>query len=446
MIAELPPIEVYAEPEYQILYDPPAETNLFICIGGRGGKKTYEVSKFAAVSATAFKKRIVILRDEKALIKESILNEIWSRYDTANEFGDLDRDYVKNETELKHRKTGKTLIYTKGFRASDLQKKANLKGPSDIDIAIIEEGEDIRDKTKYDTFVDGLRKEGCIVIIMLNTPDIQHFLVKRFFNLEQVEDGYYKLIPKLIPGFVAIQTSYKDNPHLPAHIVSRYEGYGDPSHHLYDKHYYLTAILGYASTGRKGQVFTKIRPIKRADYLKLPFKELFGQDFGTASPAALAGAKFHQNTCWARLINYLPMNVLALGRLYSTLKFDNQDRIVADYAEPDTIKTLKNGFKNLSDEDYMKYPELAKGFFIVPCPTKDISARISVANGMTLYVVEEDLEAWEEIYNYIYAQDKNGNYTDEPIDAWNHFLDALMYLIMDQRGKSISIQGSKKLY
>lgn len=450
-VAELPKkrkVLPNAEPEYKILYEEnrPPEINLYICIGGRGGKKTFEVSKFAAYSASVKKKRIVILRDEKALIKESILNEVWSRYDKANINGALDAECVKNETELKDRKTGKTLIYTKGFRASDLQKKANLKGPSDIDIAIIEEGEDIRDKTKYDTFVDGLRKEGCIVIIMLNTPDIQHFLIKRFFNLEQVEDGYYKLIPKDIPGFVAIQTSYKDNPHLPAHIVARYEGYGDPNHHLYDKHYYLTAILGYASTGRKGQVFTKVKPIKRVDYLKLPYKELYGQDFGTASPAALAGAKFHQNTCWARLINYLPMDVLALGKLYSTLKFNNQDRIVADYAEPDTIKTLKNGFKNLSDEDYIKYPELAKGFFILPCPTKDISARISVANSMTLYIVEEDLEAWEEIYNYIYAQDKNGNYTDEPVDAWNHFLDAWMYLIMDQRGKSVSIQGSKKLY
>lgn len=429
------PYYVKPEPEYQILYpeNRPDGTTLYICIGGRAGKKTHEVSKFVVAEAITLK-RIVILRDEKALIKESILNEIWTRYDSFNDDGWLDSFYAKNETELKDKKTGKTLIYTKGFRASDLQKKANLKGPSDIDIAIIEEGEDIRDKTKFDTFVDGLRKEGCIVIIMLNTPDIQHFLIKRFFNLEQVEDGYYSLIPKKIPGFVAIQTNYKDNPYLPQHVISNYEGYGDPSHYLYDKHYYMTAILGYASTGRKGQIFTKFKPIKLKDYLALPFKEIYGQDFGTASPAATIGVKFDGNTAYARLIDYKPKDVLTIGKLFSTLKFSPADRVICDYAEPNSISKLSNGWRDLDVKDYQIYPELSRGFYAVPCPSKDISAGISLISSMNVFVVEEHTEAWEEINNYCYAQDKYGNYTNEPIDDFNHFLDALRYVCADQRG------------
>jgi len=430
-----------AEPEYKILYEEnrPPEINLYICIGGRGGKKTFEVSKFAAYSASIKKKRIVILRDEKALIKESILNEIWSRYDKANINGALDAECVKNETELKDIKTGKTLIYTKGFRASDLQKKANLKGPSDIDIAIIEEGEDIRDKTKYDTFVDGLRKEGCIVIIMLNTPDIQHFLVKRFFNLEQVEDGYFKLIPKNIPGFIAIQTSYKDNPHLPAHIISRYEGYGDPNHHLYDKHYYLTSILGYASTGRKGQIFSKVKPISRSEYMSLQLIEHYGQDFGTASPAALVGVKLDGNRAYVRLLNYKPLEALELGKLYCTLGFGPNDEIICDYAEPITIAKLSNGWHDLSPDEYLKYPQLATGFYAVPCASKDIPARIGLMKGMELYAVEEDIELWEEINNFAYEQNKYMEYTNYPEDKWNHaFFDAAGYVIVAKRGYSDS--------
>lgn len=432
-------IKPNAEPEYQILYEQfrPKDTNLFICIGGRGGKKTHSVSKFAAYSAAIKKRRIVILRDEKALIKESILNEIWARYDHANQYGALDAECIKNDTELKDKKTGKTLIYTKGFRASDLQKKANMKGPSDIDIAIIEEGEDIRDKTKYDTFVDGLRKEGCIVIIMLNTPDISHFLVKRFFNLEVVEDGYYRLVPKEIPGFVCIQTTYKDNPYLPAHIIERYEGYGNPSHHLYDKHYYLTAILGLASSGRKGQIFTKVKPIKREDYIRLPFVEYYGQDFGTASPAALVGVKFDGNKAYVRLINYKPLPALELGKLYCKLKFTHQDKIICDYAEPDTINKLANGWRDLSPDVYVDYPKLASGFYAVKCPAKDIPARISLMTSMELYAVEEDIELWDEINNFVYSQDKYGNYTNDPVDDYNHaFFDAAGYVIVDQRGKN----------
>lgn len=382
------------------------------------------------------------MRDEKALIKESILNEIWTRYETANANGRLDQECVKNETELKDKRTGKTLLYTKGFRASANDKKANLKGPSDIDIAVIEEGEDIYDEEKYNTFVDGLRKEGSIVIIMLNTPSVQHFLIKRLFNTRAVLDdkgeatGYYEITPKSIPGFVCIQTSYKDNPFLPAHVVSNYNGYGDPSHHLYNPHYYYTAILGYASSGRKGQIFTKVKPITEKEYLALPYKEYYGQDFGTASPAALIGGKFYQNNYYIRLINYKPMDVLSLGKLYSTLKLNKQDRIVCDYAEPNSISKLANGFKDLSTEDYIKYPQLATGFFAVPCPTKDISARIALMTGMNLYAVESHTELWTEINNYVYAQDKYKNYTDEPIDDFNHALDAAAYLCTDQRGQS----------
>ncbi len=271
---------------------------------------------------------------------------------------------------------------------------------------------------------------------MLNTPDIQHFLIKRFFNLEQVEDGYYKLIPKNIPGFVAIQTSYKDNPHLPAHIVARYEGYGDPNHHLYDRHHYLTAILGYASTGRKGQILTKVKPITIDEYRALPYKEYYGQDFGTASPAALIGCKFYQNTCWAREINYKPMDVLSLGKLYSQLQFNASDRIICDYAEPNSIEKLSKGFKDLSPEDYHKYPGLARGFHAVPCPTKDISAGLTLMTGMNLYLTEDSINVWEEVNNYVYAQDKYKNYTDEPIDDYNHGIDSWRYVVTDQRGKS----------
>lgn len=383
------------------------------------------------------------MRDEKSLIKESILNEIWERYETANASGALDRECIKNETELKDRKTGKTLLYTKGFRASSNDKKASLKGPSDIDIAVIEEGEDIYDEEKFNTFVDGLRKAGCIVIIMLNTPSVQHFLIKRLFNCVPVLDeygestGYFNIEPKGIPGFVCIQTSYKDNPFLPPHIISNYEGYGDPSHHLYNYHYYMTAIKGYASTGRKGQVFTKVKAIKRSDYLALKIPEVFGQDFGTASPAATVGVKVWGNIAYVRLLNYKPLPVLEIGKLYSTLGFTQQDRVVCDYAEPISIAKLANGFNDLSADMYMKYPQLSQGFYAVPCPSKDIEARISIMTSMELYAVEEDVELWEEINNFVYAQDKFGNYTDKPVDDFNHaFFDAAGYVIVDQRGYS----------
>jgi len=430
-------IIVRPQPEFKILYNLPKGTNTVCCIGGRGGKKTYEVSKWGAYSATIQRKRIVVLRDEKELIKESILNEIWERYESANKSGALDAHFIKNDTELKDRKTGKTLIYTKGFRASSNSKAANLKGPSDIDIAIIEELEDIRDPEKFNTFVDGLRKDGCIIVFMLNTPDIQHFIIKRYFNLFQVEDGYYRLEPKEIPGFVCIQTSFEDNPFLPQHIIDNYNGYGDPNHHLYNKHYYLTAIKGYASAGRKGQVHTKIKPIKLADYLALPFKEVYGQDFGTAAPAALTGVKFDGNKAYFRLLNYLPKNVNRLALLYAELGFTNNDKIIADNADRKAIDKLNEGFglEDFDAETLNKYPQLRTGFFVERCVKgpDSVTAGIDAMDSMELYAVEEHQELWDEILNRVYAKDKSGDYTNSPAPGYDHALDSVMYVIQDRR-------------
>lgn len=423
---------------FKPLYNLPKGTNIVICIGGRGGAKTYEVSKFAAYSSTIKKKRVAVLRDERETIRESILNEIFLRYDTANQYGHFNGIYEKNERGIRDLQTNEMLVFTKGFRASATNKTANLKSISDVDIAIIEEAEDIRDPVKFNTFADSIRKQGSMIIVVLNTPDINHWIVKRYFNLEQVKDGYYKIVPKKIEGFYCIQTSYKDNPHLPAHIVKQYEDYGNAKSHLFDEHYYLTAILGYASTGRRGQVITRAKPIKLSEYMALPYKEIYGQDFGTASPAGFIGVKIHRNTVYARQINYKPLTTLDIAKMYCQLKFNRADKIVADSAEPKTIAKLKTGYRGyeLDEKEFLQYPGLSTGFNVVAAKkgTDSIEYSIGLLNAMNIFIVEESTDFWNEVHNYVYAQDKNGNYTNEPVDGFNHLIDPLRYVIMEEKG------------
>jgi phage terminase large subunit len=431
---------------FKILYDGirTEGTNVAVIIGGRGGRKTYGVSKFLAHHSTIREKRCVILRDEKELIRESILNEVLLRFDTANANGRLGKVYERLETGIKDRRNDRMMVFTKGFRASATAKTANLKGVSDIDIAVIEEAEDIRDVSKFNTFADSIRKEGSLVIIILNTPDINHWIVKRYFNLEAVYDakgniidGYFNIVPKDIPGFICIKTSFEDNEYLPAHIVDRYKSYGDPNSPLYDLHYYLTAIKGYASTGRKGQIIRKARAIKLADYLKLPFREYYGLDFGTASPAGIVGVKFDKNTVYTRQLNYKPMSTLDIGKFFSMLKLSKVDLIIADSADPKSIDKLKNGWRGdeLSQDEFVNYPHLAFGFHVKGAKkgADSIEYGLGLLTEMNLYVVEESTDFWQEIYSYVYAQDKYGNYTNDPIDEFNHLIDPLRYVVSDYK-------------
>src|ERR1700721_154748 len=202
-------VKIKCLPPFRVLYNLPPGHNMIILIGGRAGAKTRATSQFATLSAKIKKKRCVILRDEKSLIRESILNEIMLRYNAGNVYKVFDRYYQKLETGIKDLKTGEMLIFTKGFRASRTDKKAHMKSISNIDYCIVEEMEDIVDEDAFNTLIDGIRNEGSIMMMILNTPHISHFVIKNYFTLEKVEDGYYDVIPKSIPGLVVIKTSYE---------------------------------------------------------------------------------------------------------------------------------------------------------------------------------------------------------------------------------------------
>lgn len=422
------------EKPFEILYNLPPDTNTIVLIGGRGGMKTYEASKFIAFSATIRKKRCAILRDEASKIRQSILNEILLRYDTANAYGGLDKDFQKQDMGVKDRKTGNDLVFTLGFRMSSNDKKAGLKSVSDVDIAVIEEAEDIRDVQKFNSFSDSIRKEGYLIIIILNTPDINHWIVKRYFNYETVDghDGYFEIIPKKIPGFLCIQTSFEDNPYLPDTKVADYRGYGDPLHHLYDLHHFLTDIKGYASTGRRGQVFKKIKPISLADYLALDIKEIYGLDFGTASPAGMVGVKIERKCIYVRELNYTPLATIDIGKTFCQLQLDDSDVVIADSAQPTDIGKLRAGWskEELSEEEIASFPRLLTGWNVygaVKGPGS-LQAGVSLLKGMEIFIVEESVNFWQEAINYVYSQDKWGNYTGDPIDDFNHLWDPTRYV------------------
>ena len=110
------------------------------------------------------------------------------------------------------------------------------------------------------------------------------------------------------------------------------------------------------------------------------------------------------------------------------LSADNVGRrveIFADCAEPKSIADIKDG-----------------GFNVIPCdkdaPVKSdkLKFQLQWMQGWKLKVTKDSLNLINELRNYTWAKDKDGNLINEPIDKYNHLLDALRYATWTKYGKN----------
>ena len=418
-------------PQFRRLYNLPAGTWLVINMGGRGSGKSYEGSKLITLKAICEGKRAAVLRDEQSTISQSILHEIKNRYDELNTKleGRLDDRYEFQSNVLKDKKRSRDLIFTKGFRASSSGKTASLKSVADVDIAIIEEFEDIHDEQAFNAFADSVRNDGSFILINANVPNKSHWFIKRYFTLEPTEhDGYYKLQPKDIAGVVYIDSTYEGNTKLNPIIREKYANYGNPASHLFDLHYYLTQIKGYTTDGRKGVIFKGWQKVTDAEFAALPYQSVYVVDFGYSNdPCAVCQYKFHNEAIYGKeLIYETGLGNTTLAKRLWDIGVRAGDLVIADSAEPKSIAHLRNLDGSLTGIE--GYPELRSGFNIMPAVkgADSVNFGINRLKEKQIYFTDTSVNLWSEEYpNYSWALDRQGNPTDTPIDKFNHIIDTL---------------------
>jgi len=435
--------------KFKVLYNLPKDTYLVINIGGRGGGKSYESSKYITVKAICEGKRTIVMRDEKSKIDESILNEVKKRFGEINDKsnGYIATQFDMQEGILKKRQQKRelepnegSLIFTMGFRSSTTGKVAHLKSISDIDIALIEEIEDLNDEDKFNTLADSVRNEGSFVMVNSNVPTKDHWFIRRYFNINPSEhDGYYYIEPKNIEGVVYIITNYKDNSHLQPKLIAKYESYGDPNHANYNPHYYKTNILGLCSSGIKGQIFTGWNRITIEEYNRIEYNKYYYIDWGGTDPCAIGEVKAHNNQLIIKPLHYEPKRFNDVMIWLCEQGFTSKETIIVDSAIGEyMISKMRNGF-NESDFDLYtleKYPQLRRGFTAMGVVKKGlngkgfIETRIEIMKGYNVSVVEgtEGDNLWNEYTQYVWMLDKDGKPTGQPIDKNNHHIDGSSYV------------------
>ncbi len=152
------------------------------------------------------------------------------------------------------------------------------------------------------------------------------------------------------------------------------------------------------------------------------WRKFYGLDWGFSNdPLALVEIEKHDKNLYCDQKLYATgMTNDDLDRELTRLGISKSSPIVADNAQPKDITDMKR-----------------KGWNFIPC----IKGPGSVRSGITylktfdVYVTETSTDIWTEAQNYAYALDQYKNPTADPIDAYDHAIQAIIYAVERQRAR-----------
>lgn len=270
--------------------------------------------------------------------------------------------------------------------------------------AWLEEAFEVNSEADFDTLDESIRGElppnlWKQWVISFNPWNERHWLKKKFFDVSN-------------PDILAQTTNYTCNEWLDEADKRLFENMKINNPRRYN-------VAGLGNWGiTEGLVYDNVH----IDYLfeltdMVNYKTVCGMDFGyTNDPTAFfIGFLDEKNKAlyiWDELYEKGLTNRMIYDRLVSMGY--GKESIVCDSAEPKSIAELR-GYG-------LRAKAAVKG--------KDsISHGIQYIQGLTIYIHPRCVNFTTEIQNYTFDKDKFGNAINQPIDDFNHLMDAMRYAL-----------------
>lgn len=388
-----------------------SDKRYFILMGGRSAGRSFVASQFANSKLIAPEYfRCAVMRYILSDVRTSIFQEIIDRFEEKN----IDDDKLQiRDLEITYEKN---FIKGLGFRKSSYDNKSKLKSLANYNCVIIEEADEVSEED-FLQLDDSLRtiKSDIKIILLLNPPDKNHWIIKRWFNLvESGIEGFYIPLLKDVSkeDTVYIHTTFEDNiKNINQKTIDNFNKYKETN----PEHYY-SMIRGYVSYGKKGRIFKNWQPISNKDYNELDIVPIYGMDFGFSNdPTALYEVKIHnQNIYVKELIYETGLLNKHISEKMKSFAIPSSRQIYADNQEPKSIQEIKQS-----------------GFNCLPAEKGQDSVRKGIDLLLTynVYYTEDSKGLSNEIQNYVWSLDKNKEPTNEPIDKYNHAIDSIRYAV-----------------
>lgn len=373
--------------------------------GGRSSAKTATIIRYMVIRSMEKKTLILCTREYQSSIESSTYAEL--------------RDFIMEYNLLayftiKHDKivciNGSQFIF-KGL-ARDIM---SIKGIPNIGICFVEEAETIS-ALSWDILIPTIEKsDGSELIIAFNPRD----------RLSPTYQMFVENVKDLSGDVLSIEINYDENPFISKKQLATILKLRETNYAKYE-HIYLGKVLDISEE----VIFKGCFEIKELEVKPLT-QVRYGQDYGfSQDPFAMVQVYLiDDNTIYIDREIYetglLPVDIM--NRIRAKMPDAMRRKISAESARPDTIAQLNA--MGLRVEAAKKL----KGSGNVG----SIESGIQYLQGKKIIVHPRCTNVIYEFYNYKFKKDKEGTILPDPIDKFNHAMDALRYALW----REISVQG-----
>jgi len=372
---------------YRPFYESDKKYN--ILRGGSGSGKSYAVAEDVILRTLDTRlSRTIVARKVAATMRQSVFRLIQNRIVDMG----LESMFTVNKSEMTFA-AGRNEIILVGL--DDVNKLKSIYDPTD---AWLEEGDQVSqaDFEEIDRRIRSVTGRKPKITLSFNPTSVYSWLKSYFYDNRDkyLGDDVYELT-----------TTYRDNAFLdPA--------YAETIERLQETNPSAYRVYGLGEWGIvEGVVFDRW-DVKELDERARLIG--YGLDFGYSNdPTALVAVYQNADEVWCDEIIYQTgLTNQDIGFTMEQLGINRRDEIIADSSEPKSIEEI-----------------FRMGWNIHPC----VKGQDSVRNGIALmktkriHVTPRSSNLQREFSSYCYRQDKNGKWLNEPIDMFNHGIDAIRY-------------------
>jgi phage terminase large subunit len=388
-------------PKYSPLFT--NETRYFVLTGGRGSAKSFGVGTFASLLSFEANHKILFTRKTMTSAHLSIIPEFQEKIRLIEK----EAHFNITKSEITNNLSGSEIIF-RGLKTSSGDQTANLKSLQGVTTWILDEAEELTDEATFDKINLSIRQKGMQnrIILILNPATKEHWIYKRFFESAGVQEGFNG-----IKGDTTyIHTTYLDNyDNLDQSFIDEVNKVKENNPIKYNH-----VVLGGWLNKAEGVIYTnwQIGDFKEVSNI------IYGQDYGfSIDPTTLVACSMDKanKTIYAKELLYktglVTSEVYEYNKLYCGLK----SLIIGDSAEPRLINELRN-----------------RGLNILGIVKPKINERIALLQDWKIVVDPDSTNLVKELNNYVWHDKKS----ETPIDAFNHLLDCLSYVLWHTYGSN----------